>query len=381
MENQTTSEIIQEERQGISLEDGQTIIKIVEKALSYRPYIQKAMLGAEFQALPPEKQLDETLTPRIAYHYVDKLPTLFFRFVGDESPVVEALIYPIESANAFLEQARWWVQGPAFAELTDEEREIRAIEYAVEMFLIMLDTFYQRAESMMDSFVLEVISQWNDQNYQRYAQYKAELGEPVPRQKGFQITKHIERHAKEVSNLWKYQGQSQINIRKMMLAEEYDGILRHWQFLSKLSRTNTDWREYAQAGKFQDTPDDLLDKLENTDRLDDAKVSNKLSDLALEHAARRVRFIKMYGVGDEIKKKRKDKILETGYSSGQLFDFRKEGMERLVEVRRLQEISAQRDSQLQLEQNDNPAQIDSAKLSEQKLLSGLEESGSKSEQN
>lgn len=56
--------------------------------------------------------------------------------------------------------------------------------------------------------------------------------------------------------------------------------------------SDVDWREYAKIQKFQDTPDDLLDKLIDIDRRDDKTTDNRVSELAIEHAARRVSLIK-----------------------------------------------------------------------------------------
>src|SRR2546430_1388379 len=83
----------QMEEQSIKLEDAKLAIEIFKKAIEHRPFIKKATLGQEFLALSNEERLNEMLTPRVGLFYADedgKVPGLFFRFVGDESPVVEA---------------------------------------------------------------------------------------------------------------------------------------------------------------------------------------------------------------------------------------------------------------------------------------------------
>jgi hypothetical protein len=299
MQEQKTDEQI--EGQLISVEDALLVIDIFKKAVGYRPFIKKAILGQEFLALSKEERLNETLTPRIALHYADdegKLPCLFFRFVGAESPIVEAIFYPIEAVHAFLMEARYYIRRYSAPDRPDEEIEEAAIDRAVEMAIIMIDSFYQRAHIMMDSFTEEVIAQWHINNDKNILHYYAERGDQIPYQKNTSLEKAIKDYSKRVSQFWKFQGQTYENWQKIRLAEAYEVISKHWKWLSKMSREDMDWRDYATTNKFQDTPDDLLDKLENADRLDSDSVETKVSELALEHAARRVRLIKKRGVSE-----------------------------------------------------------------------------------
>src|SRR5205085_9521605 len=87
---------------------------------------------------------------------------------------------------------------------------------------------------------------------------------------------------------------------------------------------NTDWREYAKIEKFSDTPDDLLDKLENSD-------AEKTSFLALEHAARRAGLLKVCQ-DEKILEKRAQQIKVTGYTPRQLQNFLEEGKKLLDEM-------------------------------------------------
>src|SRR5947209_16391068 len=131
------------------------------------------------------------------------------------------------------------------------------------MTLIMIDNFYRRGELMMDSFTYEVIAQWRIQNSQNAIQYHAERGNILEKSKDPKLENLLKIYTKDVLELWKFQGQTQENWRKLRLAEEYDAVYKHWKRLSKIL-SEEDWREYANAGKFQDTPDDLLDKLNNS---------------------------------------------------------------------------------------------------------------------
>src|SRR5947199_2249756 len=136
------------EEQSINLEDAKLAIEIFKQVIEHRPFIKKATLGQEFLALSNEERLNEMLTPRIGLFYADeggKVPGLFFRFVGDESPVVEAFFYPFEAILSFLSEARSYVQWLNLPDRTDEEKEKMAIYRATEMTEIMVDNFYQRA--------------------------------------------------------------------------------------------------------------------------------------------------------------------------------------------------------------------------------------------
>ncbi len=355
------------EEQRLTEQDALLAIEIFTKALGYRSQIGKSIIGEEYLALSPEERLNEMLTPRITFHIDGNVPCLFFRFVGDESPVIEAFFYPIEAVYAFLAEARSYFKWLNLSDRTDEELEVMAIDRATEMALIMIDNFYPRAEMMMDSFISEVIAQWRFQNRQNIIHYHAERGNPLPRQKAVLLDLIIKDYAKKIGQLWKYQGQTSENWHKLSLAEEYGAIYKHWKRLSRMSSDDEDWREYAKAGKFQDTPDDLLDKLENTDRLDVKIVEHKVSELAVEHAARRVRLIKKHGVSESVIKQRKEGVRVTGYSSAQLFEFLKQGRELIANWKATQETLAQEKAPDLLEQNGETAQATKVKSLEQKI--------------
>jgi hypothetical protein len=73
------------------------------------------------------------------------------------------------------------------------------------------------------------------------------------------------------------------------LSSEYPALLTHWQKVERNRKSETHWREYAKIDQ-PDTPDDLLDRLDNklpTQESDGEDYPNIPSAIALEHAARR----------------------------------------------------------------------------------------------
>ena len=91
------------------------------------------------------------------------------------------------------------------------------------------------------------------------------------------------------------------------LADHYVRLLPHWQKISRLRKTEKNWRAYAKIDE-PDTPDDLLDRLDGKVPDNSAEDYPSIpSTLALEHASRRS------GIPDD------------QYSSSRLKDFRKAG--------------------------------------------------------
>ena len=357
-------------------------IEILKKALEYRPQIRKAILGDDLKALPEDERANELFSPRVAIHYGEagNIPSLYFRFIGAEAPVVEAFFYPIEAVYSFLTEARNFARWISKPEASAEEIEKLAFDRAIDITLIMIDNFYKRADLMMNSFIYEVKAQWRIENRQRTIQYHAERGNILDNRKDPTLENLLKIYTKDVLQLWKYQGQTEKNWRILSLTEEYDAIYKHWKRLSRML-SEDDWREYAKAGKFQDTPDDLLDKLLNADRLDDSATDKRLSELAIEHAARRVRLIKKHGVNESIIKQRQKGIRATGYTSTQLFNFLKEGRELKDRLKAAQGNPTQERTPVSVEQSDDSTQIKMAKSFKQKLKSVQEKIGVSVEQN
>ncbi len=350
----------QPEEQSMSEQDALLAIEILKKALEYRPQIQKAILGDELEALPPDEKANEWFSPRVSIQYVGEggnIPSLYFRFIGAEAPIVEALFYPIEAVYFFLTEARSYARWISKPEVTEEEIEKIAFDGAIDMTLIMIENFYRRAELMMGNFTYEVIAQWRTQNRQDVIQYHAEQGNILERRKDSTLENLLKIYTKDVLQLWKYQGQTRENWRKLVLSEEYGPILKHWKRLSKMMSEDEDWQEYVKAGKFHDTPDDLLKKLADIDRRDAQTIDLKMSELAIEHAARRVSLIKKAGLSDSILERRKKGIKVSGYSSGQLFEYLKEGRDLAAQLNEQQELLAQERQTAATEQESESVQI------------------------
>lgn len=372
-----------EEIRSTPIEDAKLAIEIFKKSLEYRPLIRPAIVGDEYRALPNDEQLREMLTPRIGLAYADEkktIPCLFFRFVGDESPIVEAFFYPYEAILSFLSEARNFARWVSSADTDEEGLKKIAFEQTIDMTIIMLDHFYRRSELMMDSFISEVIIQWRLQNSQRAIQYRAEHGESLPKRKDKSLDSVITQYTKQIIELWKWQGQTADNLRKLQLAKEYDAIYRHWKRLSEMIG-DEDWREYAKPKKFHDTPDDLLDKLENIDRSDKEGSEYRLSELAIEHAARRAGLIKKHGVNSSILGRRKKGLKVSGYSSGHLFKCLKYGRELLARLEEQEELLARERQGTTPQPGDESAQSNRAKSFEQKIVLIQAESDNLPEQN
>jgi hypothetical protein len=353
-----------------SIEDAQLAVEIFKKALEYRPQIKPAIVGDEYRALSNEDRLKEMLTPRIGLAYADEkkiIPCLFFRFVGDESPVVEAFYYPYEAILSFLSEARSFARWVSSPNIDDEQLRKIAFERTIDMTIIMLDHLYRRSELMMDSFVSEVITQWRIENWQRAIQYRAEQGESLPKRKDKSLDSMLAYYTRQVIELWKWQGQSAENLRKLQLAKEYDSIYRHWNRLSNIT-DDDDWREYAKTKKFHDTPDDLLEKLENLDRSDKQGKEYRLSELAIEHTARRVGLIKKHGVSDSVLNRRKKGLKVSGYSAGHLFECLKSGRELLARLETQEELLARERQGTSPEPKQESAQVERLKSLEQKIV-------------
>lgn len=351
------------EEQDVNNQDALTALEVFKKALGFRPYLQQAVTGKDFSALSLAEMAAETVTPRIALHYVDKdrnIPALFFRFVGDGSPIIETIFYPYEAILYFLSEARAYVRWLQLPDKTDEEKENIAVENTIEMTLIMLDSFYRRADMMMESYTSEVVALWHLQKRQNINHFYAEHGNPIPYKKGHErdsaLENTVNEYAKNVLKFWKFQGQSYENWQKMRLVEEYEVVYKHWNRLKNML-SDRDWREYAKAGNYKDTPDDLLEKLENTDRLENKPVEKRISELALEHAARRARLIKKRGVTEAVNRQRREGVKVSGFTSSQLFTFLREGRELIQQEKAIQESLAQELAPTSLEQNGYSAQV------------------------
>ncbi|HMO82318.1 MAG TPA: hypothetical protein PKD24_16185 [Pyrinomonadaceae bacterium] len=371
MKKKTAAEAPESEITGISLEDGMKAVEVVKAALRHRPYLTEAVLGARWTELSKEQQLTEFLTPRIGIYHPDKdknISTLFLRITGEEGPVVEAIFYPIEAAWSFLEVGRDYARRYRSDDSSDEEVEGRAFEFAQEMMLMMIDNLYKRSLLMMDSFTEETIAQWYSNRDQGAHAYLAAKGENRPKPKPLYLDSIVKDYGKNVRDLWKYQGQSLENWQKMQLVDHYEALCKHWQRLLKMaSKDEADWEQYAKAGKYADTPDDLIKRLQDVDRSNRNTVNTRVSELALEHAARRVGLIKRSGISEWARKKRKAGLVVSDYSPQQLFQYLKEGRDIKLLVEQNLKVQEQMASYPEPTMAPDPALEKKRKSLEQKL--------------
>jgi hypothetical protein len=320
----------------ISKEDAWAAIEVVRKALALRPFIKEGIFREKWLQLSKEQQMEEFLNPRISIFYPDEnrlVPAIYMRMTSDEGPLAEAFFYPIEAAWSFLQEARETMAPHRPTDWTDKEFEENAESEAVNMLLMMIDNLYKRTQLMMDSFTMETIAQWHADRNRDIHRYWAGKGDMYPKPKETFLDGMLKIYSREVRQLWKYQGQTHDDWRKMRLAEEYEPLLKHWRRLYKMViDDDPDWREYAKAGNYADTPDDLLKKLENVDRSSEESIATRVSELALEHSSRRVGLIKRSGVNEWALQKRKEGILVSDYSGTQLFALLKEGKEVQLKV-------------------------------------------------
>jgi hypothetical protein len=105
------------------------------------------------------------------------------------------------------------------------------------------------------------------------------------------------------------------------------------------------------------------------ERPNNKAVENRISELALEHAARRVSLIKKHSVSESVLKQRKKGVTVTGYTGSQLFNFLKEGRKLIKRWETTQEALAQGKVPDAVEQDSDSAQVKKVKSFEQKLKS------------
>jgi len=173
--------------------------------LEFRTYIKEGILGDKFLSLSREERLNEMLTSKTSFFFVDderKVPSLFFRFVGENSPIVEAFFYPIEAVLSFLDEARGIVKN--FPEQTEKEKEDLVFTHTLDMTLLLFDNFYRRAEITMDYVTTEVIGQWHRNKRQEWIHQESERGNKLELKKDPFLDNLLDSYRKDIGNFWKY---------------------------------------------------------------------------------------------------------------------------------------------------------------------------------
>jgi hypothetical protein len=300
--------------------DAPIILNIIDKTIDVMN-LEPLMSDEEYLALPNEKRYQELVTQRVcSFKFSDDVRCIFIRFVGDETPIAQALFFPIEAVWSFLDTARNYYNTPGTT-LTVEEIEKFSFNKAVDMFCIMLRNIYPRVMATMQSITDETINEWYRQENESYREYCARQGEFVPSNEPTvkKVRQNIiKEYSNEVKNIWEGEKKRFDNYQKIKLAEEYEKLKRHWDTISFLFRGKKDWLGYAKMDGFEDTPDDLLDEMKGSHH-------RGMSLKALEHAARRVSLLNIDTDEKEILEKRKSCIKASGFSETTLYKYCDEG--------------------------------------------------------
>lgn len=317
-----------------NLEDFLLATEIIKKAISLRPDIKEAVSPNQQKDLSNEDRIHHLFAPTRSFFFVDEdkiLPALLFRFAGEESPLCEMFFHPLDYVLLYINEARRIVKCLYFDE-EEKERDRVIFNYSLDMTLLLIDTFYHRMELSFDYLPFEIVGQWHQTKHLEALELKARAGEKVTNSKDPYLLNVLESLGKDIRQFWKYQNKLGGKWRNTAFAEEYNSVFKHWLLLLKIASDDSyDLKDYARAGKFKDTPDDLLDNLENMDRSNNDQ-NKKISEIALEHAARRVGIFKKTSVSEHIRNKRKAGIVASGYSPAQLFNFLEEGREVLNKI-------------------------------------------------
>jgi len=285
MENNEKAELI---INSIPEKDAYIVLEIIEKTIEVMN-INEQISDVDFAALTEHERYIERITPRIEkFKLNEKLSTIFIRFIGDETPIAEALFYPIEAVWSFLDTARNYFNTPGTT-LTEDEIEKFAFNKAVDMFSIMLRTIYPRVMATIGSMTDETINEWYRQQNEDFREYYSRQGVVVPNNQPNikKVQKEIfNDHNKQVSGVWERYRKNNENFQKMRFAEQYEKLKEHWDTISFLYRAKKDWLGYAKMDGFQDTPDDLLEEMKGSHH-------RGMSLKALEHAARKIGLINL----------------------------------------------------------------------------------------
>lgn len=317
MDNNEKAELI---ISSIPEKDAYIVLEIIEKTIEVMD-IKEQPSQEEVANLTEHERYIERTTPRIEkFKLNEKLSTIFIRFVGNETPIAEALFYPIEAVWSFLDTARNYYNTPETT-LTAEEIEKISFDRAVGMFCIMLRIIYPRVMATMGSMTDETINEWYRQENENFREYYSRQGVVVPDNQTNikKVRQNISNdYKKQVSTVWERQRKNNENFQKMRFAEEYEKLYEHWDTISLLFRKKKDWLGYAKREGFEDTPDDLLEELKGSHH-------RGMSLKALEHAARTVGLINLDIEDEQILEHRRNGIQASGFSENTLYKYLEEG--------------------------------------------------------
>jgi hypothetical protein len=306
--------------------DIETARMIFQRAVEYFKIPDEPPIETVKDFIREDGTVDLTNAPMVLVRtWEDGSKFLNLAFFYDGVFTVLADYNPLPAILDFLGDARQVISS-RFPHWTDEEKEKHSEYEAFKMTLILFSRIYPRMNLAMQNFISEVVQAWFIDWRKFEAQVNSESGvRPIPVSEVKLFRDVLKGYEDDLLKLWLDVPDRKLEEKKIQLAREYPSILKHWQKLRGWCRNqDTDWREYAKAGRFLDTPDDLLDKLENS-------VAEKTFHFALEHAARRAGLLKL-SQDAKVLEKRAQQIKITGYTPRQLLIFVKEGEKLLGEM-------------------------------------------------
>lgn len=246
-----------------------------------------------------------------------------FNYFSENIPIISASYNPTITIWGFIGEARKLLKSE-FSEVDEIELEEWIEKAALDMTCNLISHAQQRMFLAMRNFNDEVIHNWLIVflKWKKKANSERGFKSPSISEKTF-LRKLLKAYEDEIVELWSNSSDKSLEEKKIQLAREYPALFNHWKRIRKdYTSQNPDWREYAKAGKFSDTPNDLIDALEDC---------RDMASLALEHAGRRAGLMNPDIKNDDLEK-RQQKILVTAYSSKRLRDFKAEGDKLLEEA-------------------------------------------------
>jgi hypothetical protein len=307
--------------------DIETARFIFQRAVEYFKIPDEPTLETAQEFISEDGTLDLSKAPMVTVRTWDNgAKFLNLAYFYDGTLTVLADYNPLPAILDFLGDARQVISS-RFPQWTEDEREKHSEYEAFKMTIMLFSRIYPRMNLAMQNFVSEVIQAWFIEWRKWEAQVYSESGiKPIPISETKEFRSLLKGYEDDLLKLWLNVPDRKLDEKKMQLAKEYPSILKHWQTLRTLSRADgNDWRDYSKPERFVDTPDDLLDKLEDSE-------AEKLSHFALEHAARRAGLLK-FSQDDKILEKRAKQIKITGYTPRHLQNFLEEGNKLLEEMK------------------------------------------------
>jgi hypothetical protein len=305
-------------------EDKELAIRIFHKAIEIMKIPNDPTADPANEFLREDGSLDFEKVPVQTIRTIDGgSKFLHLAYVYDGFYTVDADYNPLIAILGFIDSARNHLKTTFPAASAEDIGNWTEVE-AYKMTFSLLSRIYQRMDLAMRNCTDEVIANWRIEYFRWAKKVNTEHGlkyPPFQEKKFFRSV--IKSYEEEIVRLW-FNGMDRgLDDRKIQLAREYPSILKHWQKLRKdYVAGNEDWREYANAGKFFDTPMDLIDKLED---------STDISHLALEHAGRCAGLLNTAAKAEDLEK-RQQEIMVTGYTPRQLNNFKKDGQKLFDEI-------------------------------------------------